>query len=51
MQRLLVPLWFGLSHPVNALTVGASVPEIVNMAAITVNQILDREASLASTKN
>ena len=39
------PIVVGLSHPVNALTIGASVSEIVNMAAITVNQVLDREAT------
>ena len=33
----------GLSYPVNALSLGCSVSEIVHMAAITSNQILDRE--------
>ena len=37
------PIIVGLSHPVNALALGCTVSEILNMAAITVNQILDLE--------
>lgn len=37
------PIIVGLSYPVNALSLGCSVSEIVHMAAITSNQILDRE--------
>ncbi|MEC7987824.1 MAG: phosphate acetyltransferase [Myxococcota bacterium] len=37
------PIIVGFSHPVNALSLGCSVAEIVNMAAITVNQVLDFE--------
>ena len=37
------PIIVGLSHPVNALALGCSVSDIFNMAAITVNQILDLE--------
>ncbi len=39
------PILYGLARPVNALALGSGVPEIVNMAAITVNQVLDQEAS------
>lgn len=37
------PIIVGFSHPVNALSLGCSVADIVNMAAITVNQVLDRK--------
>jgi malate dehydrogenase (oxaloacetate-decarboxylating)(NADP+) len=36
------PVLVGLPHPVNALALGATVDDIVNMAAITVNQIISR---------
>ena len=39
------PIIVGFSHPVNALSLGCSVADIVNMAAITVNQVLDRKQS------
>jgi phosphotransacetylase len=32
----------GLPHPVNALALGATVDDVVNMAAITVNQVITR---------
>jgi len=35
------PIIVGFPHPVNALSLGCSVADIVNMAAITVNQCLD----------
>jgi len=37
------PVLVGLSHPVNALALGSTVDDIVNMAAITANQILARK--------
>jgi malate dehydrogenase (oxaloacetate-decarboxylating)(NADP+) len=37
------PIIVGLEKPVNALPLGSQVSDIVNMAAITVNQILDQE--------
>ena len=37
------PVIHGLSRPVNALALGSDVGDVVNMAAITVNQILDQE--------
>jgi malate dehydrogenase (oxaloacetate-decarboxylating)(NADP+) len=37
------PVLVGLSHPVNALALGSTVDDIVNMAAITANQILSRK--------
>ena len=37
------PILFGLARPVNALALGSTVADIVNMAAITVNQVLDQE--------
>jgi malate dehydrogenase (oxaloacetate-decarboxylating)(NADP+) len=39
------PIIVGFSHPVNALSLGCSVADIVNMSAITVNQVLDRKQS------
>jgi phosphotransacetylase len=33
------PVIVGLPHPVNALALGSTVDDIVNMAAITVNQV------------
>ena len=36
------PVLIGLSHPVNALALGSTVDDIVNMAAITVNQVIAR---------
>jgi malate dehydrogenase (oxaloacetate-decarboxylating)(NADP+) len=41
------PILVGLARPVNVLALGSSVSDIVNMAAITVNQVLDREARRA----
>ena len=38
------PILYGLPRPVNALALGSSVADIVNMAVITVNQVLDQEA-------
>ena len=37
------PIIVGLERPVNALALGSQVSDIVNMATITVNQILDGE--------
>ncbi|MDP6933761.1 MAG: phosphate acyltransferase, partial [Myxococcota bacterium] len=37
------PVLVGLSRPVNALALGSSVADIVNMSAITVNQVIDAE--------
>ena len=42
------PLIVGVRKPVCALSLGCPVDEIVNMATITVNQILDREAAAAA---
>ena len=39
------PILVGLSHPVNALALGSTVDDVVNMAAITVNQLISRERS------
>jgi malate dehydrogenase (oxaloacetate-decarboxylating)(NADP+) len=36
------PVLIGLSHPVNALALGSTVDDVVNMAAITVNQVIAR---------
>ena len=36
------PILVGLPHPVNALALGATVDDVVNMAAITVNQVITR---------
>jgi len=38
------PIIVGVEHPINALTLGATVSDVVNMAAITVNQVLDSQA-------
>jgi malate dehydrogenase (oxaloacetate-decarboxylating)(NADP+) len=43
------PIIVGLARPVNVLALGATVDDIVNMAAITANQALDREAAMAGT--
>jgi malate dehydrogenase (oxaloacetate-decarboxylating)(NADP+) len=37
------PILVGLAKPVNVLSLGATVTDVVNMAAVTVNQVLDRE--------
>ena len=37
------PIIVGLERPVNALPLGSKVSDVVNMAAITVNQVLDLE--------
>jgi malate dehydrogenase (oxaloacetate-decarboxylating)(NADP+) len=37
------PILVGLAKPVNVLALGSTVSDIVNMAAITVNQVLERE--------
>ena len=37
------PIIVGLDRVVNAIAVGSTVADIVNMAAITVNQVLERE--------
>ena len=37
------PIIVGMSAPVNALALGSTVEDIVHMAAITVNQVLDQE--------
>ena len=37
------PILVGLAKPVNVLALGSTVTDIVNMAAITVNQVLERE--------
>jgi malate dehydrogenase (oxaloacetate-decarboxylating)(NADP+) len=42
------PVLVGLSKPVNALALGSTVEDIVNMAAITANQILSRRSSGSS---
>jgi len=39
------PVLIGLTHPVNALALGSTVDDIVNMAAITVNQVLAAQRS------
>ena len=39
------PIISGLARPVNALPLGSKVADIVNMATITVNQILDQETT------
>ncbi|MFT5682012.1 MAG: malate dehydrogenase (oxaloacetate-decarboxylating)(NADP+), partial [Myxococcota bacterium] len=39
------PIITGLAQPVNALPLGSKVADIVNMATITVNQILDQETT------
>jgi malate dehydrogenase (oxaloacetate-decarboxylating)(NADP+) len=39
------PIITGLKKPVNALTLGSKVSDIVNMATITVNQVLDQESA------
>jgi malate dehydrogenase (oxaloacetate-decarboxylating)(NADP+) len=39
------PIISGLACPVNALPLGSKVADIVNMATITVNQILDQETT------
>jgi len=41
------PIITGLKRPVNALTLGSKVSDIVNMATITVNQVLDQETAAA----
>lgn len=38
------PILVGAAKPVNVLALGASVSDIVNMAAITANQVLEMEA-------
>jgi malate dehydrogenase (oxaloacetate-decarboxylating)(NADP+) len=38
------PVLLGAAKPVNVLALGANVSDIVNMAAITVNQVLEHEA-------
>ena len=40
------PIIVGLGRPVNALPLGSHVSDVVNMATITVNQILDQERKL-----
>ena len=35
------PIVVGMDRPVNVLALGSTVPDIVNMAAITANQVLD----------
>ena len=42
------PIVVGLDRPVNVLALGATVDDIVNMAAITANQALDLEAARAA---
>ena len=37
------PILVGLGKPVNVLSLGATVTDVVNMAAVTVNEVLDRE--------
>ncbi len=39
------PVIVGLPHPVNALALGSSVDDIVNMSAITVNQVTTKRRS------
>ena len=39
------PVIVGMARPVNALPLGSSVTDIVNMASITANQILDQASS------
>ena len=39
------PIIVGFPHPINALSLGCAVADIVNMAAITVNQVLDKKKS------
>jgi malate dehydrogenase (oxaloacetate-decarboxylating)(NADP+) len=40
------PILVGAAKPVNVLALGASVSDIVNMAAITANQVLEMEARM-----
>jgi malate dehydrogenase (oxaloacetate-decarboxylating)(NADP+) len=42
------PVLVGTARPVNVLALGSTVSDIVNMAAITVNQALDLEGRRAS---
>ena len=44
------PIVVGMRRPVNALAIGSTVADIVNMAAITVSQILDQERSQSGQK-
>ena len=39
------PILVGLPRPVNALALGATVDDVVNMVAITVNQVISRSQS------
>ncbi len=43
------PIVVGMDRPVNVLALGSTVPDIVNMAAITANQVLDLAGPAGAT--